>query len=104
VIRGELLRQHPWVALSMYQAFLEAKALAEQDPIEAVPLGLVFRWEFLSQVRSWFGPDPFPYGVGPNRIALERLIRHSREQGLTTSAIAVEDLFAPSTVAWEAAR
>jgi 4,5-dihydroxyphthalate decarboxylase len=103
VIRGELLRQHPWLALNLYQAFLEAKALAEKDPIEAVPLGLVFRWEFLSMVRSWFGPDPFPYGVGANRVALERLIRHSREQGLTSREIDVEELFAPSTVAWEAA-
>jgi 4,5-dihydroxyphthalate decarboxylase len=102
VIRGELLRRHPWLALNLYQAFLEAKALAEKDPIEAVPLGLVFRWEFLSQVRSWFGPDPFPYGLRANRVALERLTRHSHEQGLTRELADVEELFAPSTVAWEA--
>jgi 4,5-dihydroxyphthalate decarboxylase len=102
VIRGSLLRQHPWLALNVYQAFLEAKALAEKDPLEAVPLGLVFRWEFLSQVRSWFGADAFPYGVRANRLALQRLIRHSREQGLTTMEATVEDLFAPSTVAWDA--
>lgn len=102
VIRGSLLRQHPWLALNVYQAFLEAKRLAEKDPLEAVPLGLVFRWEFLSQVRSWFGQDAFPYGVRANRTALERLIRHSREQGLTTTEAKLEDLFAPSTVAWDA--
>lgn len=103
VIRGELLRRHPWVALNLYQAFLEAKAVAERDPIEAVPLGLVFRWEFLNQVRAWFGNDPFPYGIRANRAALERLIRHSMEQGLTSAESPVEDLFAPSTVAWEPA-
>ncbi len=103
VIRGELARKHPWLALNIYQAFLEAKALAEKDPVESVPLGLVFRWEFLAQVKSWFGPDPFPYGIRANRVALERLIRHSREQGLTTTDIALEDLFAPSTIAWEPA-
>jgi 4,5-dihydroxyphthalate decarboxylase len=101
VIRGSLLRQHPWLALNVYQAFLEAKALAEKDPLEAVPLGLVFRWEFMSQVRAWFGPDPFPYGVRANRAALELLARHSHEQGLTSSLAVVDDLFAPSTVAWE---
>jgi 4,5-dihydroxyphthalate decarboxylase len=101
VVRGELLRQHPWLALNLYQAFLEAKAIAEKDPIEDVPLGIVFRWEFMSQIRSWFGPDPFPYGLRRNREALERLIRHSREQGLTTTDIALDDLFAPSTVAWD---
>lgn len=102
VIRGELHRRHPWLALNLYQAFLEAKALAERDPLEAVPLGLVFRWEFLSQVRAWFGPDPFPYGISANRVVLERLIRHSHEQGLTTNEARLEDLFAPSTIAWEA--
>ena len=55
----------------------------------------------MSMVRSWFGADPFPYGVRANRVALERLVRHSREQGLTSSEITLEDLFAPSTVAWD---
>jgi 4,5-dihydroxyphthalate decarboxylase len=102
VIRGALARQHPWLALNLYQAFLEAKVLAERDPIEAVPLGLIFRWEFLSQVRAWFGPDPFPYGFRANRATLEALARHSHEQGLTHTVVDIEGLFAPSTVAWDA--
>jgi 4,5-dihydroxyphthalate decarboxylase len=102
VIRGELFERHPWVALNLYKAFLEAKRVAEQDPLEDVPLGLVFRWEYLSQVRAFFGPDPFPYGVRANRKVLERLIGHSREQGLIPAPMTVESLFAPSTIAWDA--
>jgi 4,5-dihydroxyphthalate decarboxylase len=102
VIKGELLRQHPWVALNVYKAFLEAKKVAERDPIEDIPLGLFFRYEFLNQVRTWFGNDPFPYGVRANRAVLEQLVRHSYDQGLTERPIEVESLFAPSTVAWEA--
>lgn len=101
VIKGSLFRQHPWVALNLYQAFLEAKALAERDPLEDVPLGLVFRWEFYSQVRAWFGPDPFPYGFRANRPVLERIAQHSYEQGLTPEVIDVASLFAPSTIAWD---
>jgi 4,5-dihydroxyphthalate decarboxylase len=103
VIRGELHERHPWIALNLYKAFLEAKRRAEADPIEDIPLGLIFRWELLDQVRTWFGPDPFPYGVRANRTTLERLIGHSLEQGLIPAPLAVEDLFAPSTVAWEPA-
>jgi len=102
VIRGELLRRHPWVALNVYKAFLEAKRVAEKDPLEDIPLSLVFRWEFYSQVQSWFGPDPFPYGVRANREVLERLAAYSHEQGLIPAPVAIDDLFAPSTVAWEA--
>ncbi|HET7831032.1 MAG TPA: ABC transporter substrate-binding protein [Candidatus Limnocylindrales bacterium] len=102
VIRGELLRRHPWVALNVYKAFLEAKRVAERDPLEDVPLGLVFRWEFMDQVRRWFGPDPFPYGVTANRAVLERIVQFSHEQGLIPEPLDVESLFAPSTLAWDA--
>lgn len=101
VIRGALFRRQPWVALNLYKAFLEAKVVAEEDLLEAVPLSLVFRWEFLSQVRSVFGPDPFPYGWRANRTVLERLARHSHEQGLTPELVDIEGIFAPSTVAWD---
>ena len=103
VIRGELHRRHPWIALNLYQAFLEAKRVAERDLVESIPLSLFFRWEFLEMVRGMFGPDPFPYGLRANRGTLDTLARHSHEQGLTTELVDVESLFAPSTVAWEAA-
>jgi 4,5-dihydroxyphthalate decarboxylase len=101
VIKGELLRRHPWVALNVYKAFLEAKRVAERDPLEDVPLGLIFRWEFLQQVRDWFGADLFPYGLRANRPVLERIVQHSFEQGLIAAPLDVDSLFAPSTVAWE---
>ena len=103
VIRGELHRRHPWIALNLYKAFLEAKALVEADLMEDVPLSLVFRWEFLDQVREWFGPDPFPYGMRANRATLERMVGFSVEQGLIPAAFTVDELFAASTIDWEAA-
>ena len=102
VIRGDVFREHPWVALNLYKAFLEAKKVAEGDLMEVVPLSLVFRWEFLSQIRTFFGPDPFPYGLRANRVVLERLIQHSFEQGLIPAVPELESLFAPVTVAWDA--
>ena len=43
------------------------------------------------------GKDYWPYGVEPNRAALETMTHYSFEQGLTPRKLAVEELFPPST-------
>lgn len=101
VIKGELVRRHPWLALNLFKAFLEAKRVAEQRLIDAIPLSLVFRWEYLRQTKTYFGEDPFPYGVSANRRPLQDLIGYSAEQGLIPAAFPVDSLFAPSTLDWE---
>lgn len=97
VIRGELLREHPWIALNLYVAMAKAKEVAERRLLESIPLSLIFRFEYLEQTRALFGPDPFPYGIEPNRHALETLMRCSHEQGFIPELVPLESLFAPST-------
>jgi 4,5-dihydroxyphthalate decarboxylase len=48
------------------------------------------------------GDDPLPYGVEPNRGALEELVRHALSQGILTRPVEIESLFAPSTLSLEA--
>jgi len=98
VIRGELLRKHPWIALNLYMGFAKAKEVAERTLLESIPLSLVFRWEYLEQAHALFGEDPFPYGLEPNRHALETLMRYSHEQGFIPEIVPLESLFAPSTL------
>ena len=100
VLKGDLFRRHPWIALNLYKAFIEAKRLAERSLIDAIPMSLVFRWEYLAQTRALFGDDPFPYGFEANRRALEDLAHASHEQGLIASALDVSTIFAPSTMEW----
>ncbi len=102
VIRGDLYRRHPWVALNVYKAMVEAKRFAERRILDSVPLSLVFREEYLAQTRALFGDDPFPYGVDANRAALQTIIDFSHEQGLTEEKAPLDSLFARSTIAWEA--
>ena len=40
-----------------------------------------------------FGPDPYVYGLEPNRVALEALVTYSSEQGLTGRQFEVDELF-----------
>jgi 4,5-dihydroxyphthalate decarboxylase len=44
------------------------------------------------------GDDPFPYGVKANRALLDTLVSFSHEQGLTPHRMAIDELFAQSTL------
>jgi 4,5-dihydroxyphthalate decarboxylase len=48
--------------------------------------------------QEMFGNDPYPYGVKGNRKMMETLIDFSHEQGLTSTKMKVEELFAASTL------
>lgn len=98
VIRGELARKYPWLPLNLFAAFVEAKKIAEARAFESIPLSLIFRWEYLEMTESIVGRDPFPYGIAANRRVLEELLANSAHQGLTTSPVPLEDIFAESTL------
>jgi 4,5-dihydroxyphthalate decarboxylase len=42
------------------------------------------------------GDDPWPYGIGPNRKALEALVEGAHDQELVGRRYQVEELFAPN--------
>jgi len=93
-IKQELAEQHPWIAVSLFKAFNEAKALAmkRMENPRIVPLAW-YRdaWEEQEKV---LGPDPWEYGLTPaNRKNLEALIGYSHEQGLVKKKPSVEELF-----------
>ena len=98
VIRGDVLRKHPGVAVNLYHAFKEAKALAQRSLPQRIPSGLVFGAEYLARVREMFGEDPFPYGVAANRAMLETVVQFSQEQGLIHDRPTIDQLFAAGTV------
>jgi 4,5-dihydroxyphthalate decarboxylase len=93
-LRQELVEQHPWVAVNLYKAFNEAKAIAMtrmQNP-RIVPLAW-YRdaWEEQEKV---LGPDPWQYGLTEgNRKNLATLIGYSHEQGLIKKKPELGQLF-----------
>ena len=54
--------------------------------------------KFYGRVMDTLGGDPLPYGVEPNRQALESVIRFASEQGILTRQYALEDIFAAGTL------
>ena len=50
----------------------------------------------LEETRALMGDNYWPYGIGPNRKALEALFRYSYRQGLASRELKVEELFHPA--------
>jgi 4,5-dihydroxyphthalate decarboxylase len=97
VVREDLLRRHPWLATTLYKAFCEAKDVAFRRMAHSPALRYALPWLHADLEEAWelFGPDPWPYGVEPNRRVLETLLRYLREQGMLVGDLRLEDAFAP---------
>lgn len=97
VVRRAILERHPWVALNVYAAFVaageqaRARALATIEPHLAA--GVV-----AGDLRRELGRDLLAYGFANSRAALEILLRYLVEQGLVARPVAIEQLFAASTL------
>jgi 4,5-dihydroxyphthalate decarboxylase len=96
VIRDALLEERPELAADVFEAFAEAKRLY----VERLKGGEIDKPSKADEVHLKVAEiigDPLPYGIEPNRKALEDLIGHAVSQGIITEKVAVEELFAPST-------
>jgi len=98
IIRGDIHRQHPWLAASLYEGFVRAKALARERLIEQIPAALIFGQEYLAMTRELIGDDPFPFGIKANQAMLDTITGYSHEQGLTTRKMKIEELFVENTL------
>ncbi|MYA51052.1 MAG: hypothetical protein F4185_06790 [Chloroflexi bacterium] len=98
VIRGDVYREYPWVALNLYNAFVQAKDLSMRTLPARMPTDLVFGNDYMRQTRATFGNDPYPYGVKANEAMLNTLIDYSHEQGLTKKRANIEEMFASITL------
>src|SRR5262245_46247570 len=94
-LKREIYERHPFVATSLYQAFTRAKALALERLRHTGMLATMLPWMLaeIETMDSVFGPDPWPYGLEPNRKTLEALVSYLVEQSLIAKPMAIEDLF-----------
>lgn len=97
VVRREIIERHPWVALNIYNAFLESSKLALAESLRElktmIDLGLVDEGS-----AKALNADPFPYGVAANEAVLEAITRYSFEQGLSPRQLSFEEIFYPATL------
>ena len=99
-MREDLWKESPEIAVSLFNAFQEAKLQAYQrlNDISPYRISLVWFRGPLAQQRAILGDDPWPYGFEKNHRVVETLMSYLYEQGLAPRKIPVEELFAPNTL------
>jgi 4,5-dihydroxyphthalate decarboxylase len=99
IVRREIQQKHPWVAMSLFKAFQQAKNLCYRDLLETDAPKYTLPWQGAEAERTeqLMGKDFWPYGIEKNRHVIETLVRSSCEQGLAAREIPVQELFARET-------
>jgi len=92
VIKDSVLKATPWVAGELYRAFEAAKAIYLQNLQASSALS---SWDRAAADNAAVVGDPFPFGIEPNRKALEAITQFAVDQRMVPRKFSVEELFAP---------
>jgi 4,5-dihydroxyphthalate decarboxylase len=95
VVRDELLDRHPGLAEAVFESFAEAKRRYVERLADLPGPSAADRT--YQRVQAETGADPLPYGIAPNRAAIERLLDHAVTQHILRERPTVESLFAAGT-------
>jgi 4,5-dihydroxyphthalate decarboxylase len=98
VIKNDILEKYPWAAVSVLQAFRKAKDVCYTRMEDPRSFALVWVRELMQEQQSIFGPDPWPYNLEDNRVALEAVVRYEHEQGMITRKPKIEEIFFPASL------
>ena len=97
-IRKTLFEKHPWLAVSVYKAFLEAKRICMEEMGQIGHLAVSQPWSVYEHERlqKVMGKDYWSYGAHENKHVLEAMARYSFQQHLSVRQLKFEEIFAPS--------
>jgi 4,5-dihydroxyphthalate decarboxylase len=98
IVQNRILRDHPWVALELFDAFERSKEMAYERARRSEATYLYFPGKDLEEQREVFGDDPYPLGLAAMGRNVERAIEGSLEQGLLTRSLRLEDLYYRTTL------
>ncbi len=95
-LRQSLHQAHPWLVPAIYRAFLQAKAIAMSELADICQPACTLPWlvDAHQEARLLMGDDYWPYGLPSNRDTIDTFIRYHHEQGLSSSRLTPEQLFA----------
>lgn len=91
VVKESVVREHPWVAKSLFDAFSRAKG--EWLPTLDAPELKDASDRKYAELRRIVGPDPLPYGIDANLATIQALEETAFQQGLTPRRLSVNELF-----------
>ena len=96
-IRRDRYERDPWIASSLYKAFVAARDIALANMRRPGAHAYMLPWidHDVAEIADVFGDDLWPYGVEANRPTLTALVEYMTEQHLIAASPAIEDLFVP---------
>ena len=99
-LRRDVYDRNPWVAQSLYKAFVEAQRITYGDLMVTAALKTMLPWQIaaVEETIRCLGADWWSYGYAANRHVLDVFTRYHHEQGLSQRKLAPEELFAPETL------
>jgi 4,5-dihydroxyphthalate decarboxylase len=100
VIRRKIYEKHPWIAQSLYKAFVRAQRETYEELYQTAALKYMLPWliKHVEETRALMGQDFWPYGLEPSVHTLTTFLRYSFEQGLSERQLAAKELFAPESL------
>ena len=93
VIKDELLKSHPWLARSLFDA-LQVSKMRYLDRLRSGQAAGKNDQRYLKQMKV-VGQDPLPYGLEVNRRTIDTLALYAHQQGLTPRKLDIGELFIP---------
>jgi 4,5-dihydroxyphthalate decarboxylase len=96
-VQNRILREHPWVALELSDAFRRSKEIAYERARRYTSAYLYFPGKDRQEQAGVLGEDPYPLGIRAMGKNVERAIRGSVEQGLLTKPLRLEDIYYRTT-------
>lgn len=90
----------PWLPMSLFKAFEEAKDMAIERLLEENEPMATYPWidGVIQEAQAFMGEDFWPYGLEANRTTLEAFLRYHHDQGLAARRLTPEEIFVPSTL------
>jgi len=90
VVKDALLKDAPWIADELCRAFEKSKA----EYLKNLDLGAAATsWDRAAKVNAEVVGDPYPFGIEPNRQALEAMTQFAVDQKMVPRKYSVEELF-----------
>jgi 4,5-dihydroxyphthalate decarboxylase len=98
-IRNSVLKEHPWVAMSIFDAWQQSKQLCYEW----------LEWQRIHQTSLWYrdlweeeqasgGKDFYAWGFDKTRSEIDKMLEYAHRLGITAARHEPEEMFFPSTL------
>jgi len=94
-LKRGLLKEHPWVARNLFNAFEESKNRSIQRLTDMSVSRYPIPWlaDNVEKLQARYGKDLYPYGIEENLPTLETFLQYAYEQGIARRHAKPEEIF-----------